>query len=593
MKKITTGCLMLVIALTVAAQNTGILFTQLRNSVQKDELSRFYITPKRIVWTSDSSGTSITGTFNLLRNGDSQPWFGIDKKALCRLINSKNSRPAILLDFGTELHGGIQLTTSSSNSIFPRMRITLGESVSEAMSNVSGNNEEKGGATNHHAMRDFEITVPGYGTIEIGNTGFRFVRIELTDTTVKEIALKEVRAVAVMRNIPYLGSFRCNDTLLNKVWETGAYTVHLCMQDYLIDGIKRDRMVWMGDMAPEILTINSVFGYNPVVPKSLDFARDRAPLPQWMNGLSSYSLWWILIQHNWYMYQGDRNYLKAQQTYLTALLKQLFSKVDSTGNVLFEGKSLFLDWPSSTNPKAIQAGMQALTVLSFDKGAELIQVLGDKTLAAKCRATADKMRKVVPDPNGSKQAAALMALAGIIPAEKANREVIAVGGAKNFSAFMGCYMLQTKALAGDYQGALDNIRAYWGGMIQLGATTFWEDFDLKWTNNGAGITEIVPPGKKDIHKDFGAYCYKNLRHSLCHGWSTGPTSWLSQQVLGVTAIEPGCKVVKIEPHLGDLNWAEGTFPTPDGLIKIRHDKQADGSVKSKIEAPKGVKVIRK
>ena len=51
-------------------------------------------------------------------------------------------------------------------------------------------------------------------------------------------------------------------------------------------------------------------------------------------------------------------------------------------------------------------------------------------------------------------------------------------------------------------------------------------------------------------------------------------------------------MVKIEPHLGDLQWAEGTFPTPYGIIKIRHEQKADGSVKSNIKAPKGVKIIK-
>jgi alpha-L-rhamnosidase len=41
----------------------------------------------------------------------------------------------------------------------------------------------------------------------------------------------------------------------------GADTVHLCMQDYLWDGIKRDRLVWIGDMHPEVSTINAVFGF--------------------------------------------------------------------------------------------------------------------------------------------------------------------------------------------------------------------------------------------------------------------------------------------------------------------------------------------
>jgi hypothetical protein len=169
---------------------------------------------------------------------------------------------------------------------------------------------------------------------------------------------------------------------------------------------------------------------------------------------------------------------------------------------------------------------------------------------------------------------------------------MAVDGPKRMSTFYGYYVLQARAMAGDYRGAVDCIRQYWGAMLDLGATTFWEDFDLDWTENAAGIDELVPEGKKDIHGDFGNYCYKNFRHSLCHGWASGPTAWMTEHILGARIVEPGCKVVRIEPHLADLDWAEGTFPTPAGVIKIRHDKQPDGTIKSSIEAPRGVRIIR-
>lgn len=132
------------------------------------------------------------------------------------------------------------------------------------------------------------------------------------------------------------------------------------------------------------------------------------------------------------------------------------------------------------------------------------------------------------------------------------------------------------AAAGNYQGAIDVIRQFWGAMLDLGATTFWEDFNLDWLPGASRIDELVPVGKKDIHGDYGAYCYKGFRHSLCHGWASGPTSWLSEYVLGVQVVEPGCRVVRITPHLGDLEWVEGTFPTPHGVITIRHEKALTG-----------------
>ena len=552
-----------------------------------DSRVRSYLTPQRIVWKYDGGGSLISNPEGLLgkgNNGQSE----LTNRQVCIMRSTANERPAILFDFGKEIQGGIQLVTTNSRSQTPvKIRVRFGESASEAMSEIG----DAQGATNDHAMRDFTMELPWLGVAETGNSGFRFVRIDLEEPNIT-LSLKEINAVFIYRDIPYLGSFRSNDERLNKIWMTGAYTVHLNMQEYLWDGIKRDRLVWLGDLHPEVMTVSTVFGYNEVVPKSLDLARDITPLPRWINGISSYSLWWIIIHRDWYLYQGNLAYLKEQQAYLTGLLNLLFTKVDANGQEKLDGNR-FLDWPSSPNIQGVNAGLQALMITTFQAGAELCAILGDKALAAKCLETAALMQKLVPDHNQLKQAAALMALADVIPAKKANDEVIQVGGAKNFSTFYGYYMLEAQAKAGDYQSAVNNIRQYWGSMLDMGATTFWEDFDLDWMENAACIDELVPEGKKDIHADFGAYCYENLRHSLCHGWASGPTSWLTAHVLGVQVIEPGCKKLRIVPNLCDLQWVEGDFPTPYGVVNIKHTKDVNGKVKTDVKAPKEVIIITK
>ena len=561
---------------------------------QRDSRVREYLSPVRIVWQQD--GGQISGADNLLLPGNGQS--DLANQNICKLVSTDKLHPAILLDFGKELQGGLQIVTGMPGSQKPiNVRVRFGESVSEAMCEIDGKN----GASNDHAMRDFTINLPWLGVMEVGNSGFRFVRIDLLDEDT-ELQLKEIRAISTFRDIPYKGSFRCNDERLNRIWQTGAYTVHLNMQEYLWDGVKRDRLVWVGDLHPEVMTVNTVFGYNEVVPKSLDLIRDITPLPQWMNGISSYSIWWLLIHRDWYYYQGDLAYLKAQQPYLTALLRHLISKVEN-GREKLDGNR-FLDWPSNANPVAIDAGLQALMVQAMKAGDELCSVLGDEALAKECRTTGEKMvkassavtkallkSKVAPDAPGSKQAASLLALAGLMDPNKADKEYLSVNGANGFSTFYGYYMLRAMASAGNYKGALDIIREYWGAMIDLGATTFWEDFNMEWLPNAAPIDALVPAGKKDIHGDFGAYCYKGFRHSLCHGWASGPTSWLSEYVLGVQVVEPGCKVVRITPHLGDLKWVEGTFPTPYGVITIRHEVGVDGKIISTVKAPDEVQVI--
>lgn len=547
-----------------------------------DPRTRTYIPPTRIVWQKAEGGSVISDTDILLKTGNGQAV--LTNNGLCTLKSTKEQAPSILLDFGKELQGGLRIVTGRYNAHTPvEIRVRLGESVSEAMTPVGTK-----GATNDHAMRDFEIELPWLGVAETAHSGFRFARIDLLTPDI-ELLLKEVSAVSVMRDIPYRGSFRSNDDRLNQIWMTGAYTVHLNMQEYLWDAIKRDRLVWVGDMHPEVMTINTVFGNNEVVPRSLDLSRDTTPLPKWMNDISSYSLWWVLIHKEWYLYQGNLTYLKEQQSYLTGLLNLLLAKVDASGKEQLDGKR-FLDWPSERNRKGIDAGLQALLLMTFDAGAMLCDALGDRSLATTCRSTSARMKQYVPDVNNSKQAAALLALSGLVDAREANDRVLSVGGAKNFSTFYGYYMLQAKAQAGDYQGAMEIIRTYWGAMLDMGATSFWEDFNMDWLPNAAPINELVPEGKKDIHGDFGSFCYSNLRHSLCHGWASGPTSWLSEHVLGVKVLAPGCRILKVEPHLADLEWVEGSFPTPLGDVFISHRKKND-KVITKVKAPKGVKVI--
>lgn len=299
-------------------------------------------------------------------------------------------------------------------------------------------------------------------------------------------------------------------------------------------------------------------------------------------------MWWVLIQHDWYYYQGDIEYLMQQKDYLANLLRLLATKIDPSGKENLDGR--FLDHPSINNQDAIHAGLQALMVMTFRAGYELCKILGDRETAEICTQTIRKLEKHIPGMAHSKQAAALLALSGLVKPEDVNSEMLAKDGVHKMSTFTGYYMLKARALAGDYQGALDNIREYWGAMLDLGATTFWEDFDIDWMKNAARIDEIIPDGKVDVHGTYGQSCYVGYRHSYCHGWASGPTPWLTQYVLGVNILEPGCKKIKLIPHLGDLEWVKGSFPTPFGVVEIEHKKMTDGTVKTTYSGPDDIKI---
>ncbi|MCB1128138.1 MAG: alpha-L-rhamnosidase, partial [Verrucomicrobiae bacterium] len=226
-------------------------------------------------------------------------------------------------------------------------------------------------------------------------------------------------------------------------------------------------------------------------------------------------------------------------------------------------------------------------------GARLSDTLGDPQTAGLCREAVVRLRRHQPESSGRKSPAALLALAGARDPEAVARNVLAAGGPRDLSTFYGFYVLEALAAAGEIDRAIAFIQTYWGAMLDLGATTFWEDFNLEWMTNAGRIDELVPPGRKDIHGDCGAHCYVGFRHSLCHGWASGPTAWLSRHVLGIRPLEPGCRRLLVAPNLGPLAWAEGSYPTPSGPVRVRHEKQADGTIRSEVDTPAGITWVRK
>lgn len=556
---------------------------QIDNRTEKDERTRLFLSPNRIVWLTDSPGCSVKNSQVLLENKSKQiPLCG---SGGCVLSNH-GGNAAIVLDFGQELHGGLEFSvhkiTGAKNA---SLRIRFGESVTETMSELGGTTN----ATNDHARRDLTVTVQELSMNPVGETGFRFVRIDLLTPDVS-ISFNTIKAVMIFRDIPYLGSFSCDDPLLNRIWDVGAYTVHLNMQQYIWDGIKRDRLVWIGDLHPEIATIQTVFGNHKIIQDSLDFVVSETPPGKWMNNIPSYSMWWIIIQHDYFMQFGDRDYLQKQIPYMKNVCQMLSMHIDENGKDSTPPMR-FVDWPTKENADATDVGLQALHTLANQYAMEIFTMLGETEMAHQCKVDAQKLQAWPVHLADAKQANALAVIAELLNAKQANEMSLKCGGAEGLSAFMGYYILLARAQAGDVAGALDTIRQYWGGMLKLGATTFWEDFDIHWMENAAPIDRLPKEHEIDVHGTYGKHCYKGFRHSLCHGWASGPTSWLTRYVLGVEIIEPGCRKIRIRPNLCDLKWVKGTYPTPEGIIEIEHRMQEDGAIKTVVRAPKGIQVF--
>ena len=544
--------------------------------IAADERQRSFLLPTRILRTTGRVEQAET----LL---DAHPLqIHIGETGTARLDNRGAAEKAgILLDFGRELHGGVRLLGASAEGCaYPMVRLRFGESAAEAMTPLGVK-----GAGNDHAVRDFTVPVPAMSDQEWGMTGFRFVYIELQDPEAV-LTLRSVLAVYVRRELPQRGSFRCSDARLNEIFDVAAYTCRLCMQGRLWDGIKRDRLVWIGDSHPEMLAIRSLFGEQKLLEDSLDDICAYTPLPGWMNGMPAYSMWWLCILRDWYAYTGRRDYPDRHRVYVQGLVDQLLGCIDADGRLCLE--DFFLDWPSR-GTTAARDGVQGLAVLALRAGLELLALWPEDGRCGRVQAALDRLVRYPGRGDGSKPAAALLYLAGMLsPQETAQR--IGEGGARGFSTFMSYYLLTALARTGGTAAALETLRTYYGGMLEMGATTFWEDFSLDWMPGACPIDRLPAPGETDIHGDFGAFCYEKFRHSLCHGWSSGPVPFLLETVLGIAFEEPGGRQIRLHPSLGDLDWAEGTYPLPGGgELFVRCCRTSDGT-QTTFSAPTGIHV---
>ena len=418
----------------------------------------------------------------------------------------------VILDFGKEMCGGARILTYHSKA--PRVRLRFGESLGECCSDIGG---EKN-ATNDHALRDFEVNLSSMSDMTFGNTGFRFLRIDFFGfARVKSIV---ARNEILKRKAAY--TYGGDDALISEIFNTAKRTVDLCASSgYVWDGVKRDRLVWIGDMHPEMLALTTIYGRMPEIEKSLDFVREQTPLPAWMNGFPMYSMWWIIILADYYEKTERRAFLCRQLDYLERLVDQMNGCVKDNGELDYP--SYFVDWPTHTQPDELD-GVRAINIIAMKKAISVLEEFGKDSGTA--RKLLKKLLLIDILPKTSKQVTALKYFATELTEEDKKRLVS--GGARGMSTFMSYYIL--KAVASfDKEAAVNMMKQYYGAMLDKGATTFWEDFDLAWCENSCRIDELATEGQKDIHGDFGAFCYVGFRHSLCHGWSAGVIRFIEEE----------------------------------------------------------------
>lgn len=461
----------------------------------------------------------------------------------------------VVLDFGKELCGSLRFVTRGVIDGVADVRITFGESLAEAYSVIGEKN-----ATNDHSPRDFRVNISNMSDLTFGLSGFRFARIELLSEGA--VLVRNIFAVSILPVFEKEGFLTTSDEELNRIIDAAAYTLKLNFQNgYIWDGIKRDRLVWSGDLNQEIVTSAYLFGDNRNITNSLSFLRDETPADRWINNIPTYSAWWVVNLCDYCRLTGNREYFEENKEYAKTILERIDHYISEDGKIDFElppeGYMVyFLDWPTYGTPDA-EIGTAALLTYTAKVYLQMEE-------NASCVSIVRKLAGYLDKPCEYKQTRAFQILAG----RKGDGEdaFLEKNGADGFSTFMSYYILTADGKANG-EKILPIIKEYFGAMLSRGATTFWEDFHMDWLEGSGRIDELPKAGEKDIHGDYGAFCYQGFRHSLCHGWASGVLAFLYEYMLGLT-LKNGGESYEVNPHPMGVEEIHAKVPVKDGWLVV-------------------------
>jgi len=352
-----------------------------------------------------------------------------------------------------------------------------------------------------------------------------------------------VRLVCQVRPTNYNGSFSCSDTLLTRIWYTGAYTVKLnLLKDYLgaILMNRGDRFSWTGDAHPAQAASMVAFGNYDFVKKNIDYTSGQS------NGIRSYALYWVLSLVDYYKYTGDTATLKKYVDNACAKLDDAYKVYGTNPNLEYYGWDERLgagfEHPNLPEP---QNAYKMLSIRAWKEFAAAMSAYGRADLRDKYNKYAtEKMAALKKDTawyqDFGLHAGADAVTTGLLSAnekkaiytksftDKVNRI--------SYSPFNQYFVIQAFALMNKYDDALSSIRDLWGGQVKYGGTTFFEDYRPLW-NAMVGKNGPVPTNQCGFT-------------SLCHPWGAGVTKWLSEEVLGIKPTSPGFATFDILPHPG-------------------------------------------
>lgn len=369
--------------------------------------------------------------------------------------------------------------------------------------------------------------------------------------------------------------FNSADTTIKQILDIGWRTARLNAWETYTDCPYYEQLQYIGDTRIQALisyynTSDDRLARNALT--MMDHSRlaegvTRSCYPS--NGtqiISTFSLWYICMLHDYWMYRGDNNFIKDKLVGERAVL-DFFSKYQQAdGSLKNTPYWAFVDWSGNlagdvNGPDGSAAIYDLQLLWAYQWAAEMEAKIGLPDFARlytqkaqQLKATInrkywDPVKKLYADninKNGySQHANSLAILTGTAPQAEIPgicHKMLTDNTLTQCSIYFKYYLHQALikgGLGNDYINWLDK----WRENIKWGLTTWAEYSDVATTR------------------------------SDCHAWGSSPNIEFFRTVLGIDSYAPGFSKIKIEPHLGTLTNAGGEIPHPNGKVAVQYKLQ--------------------
>jgi hypothetical protein len=421
---------------------------------------------------------------------------------------------------------------------------------------------------------------------------YRYVELTV-ETAAEPLVIEDLHGIYTGYPFERKSQIETGSAVLPQILDVGWRTARLCAHESYMDCPYYEQLQYAGDTRIQALVSLYTAGDARLMKNAIAHLNDsrtaegatmsRAPTRQ-QQYIPPFSLWWIGMVHDYYMYVDDPAFVRDMLPGVRAVLQFFGARQKANGSLgpmpWWNYVDWTAEWRSGVPPRdadGSSAPLDLQLLLAYDWAARLETDLGSKAMAAEYAAAAaglrqairplywDGDRRLFADTPARKQfsqhANVLAVLAGVSTGDEARDLVtraLADTSIVQCSYYFRHYVHSAVNVVGEgdrYLGLLGE----WESMLSRGLTTFAERYER--------------PGDPS--------------RSDCHAWSSSPNFEVFRTVLGIDTAAPGFQRVRVRPFLGALERVSGSIPHPNGEVAVTLERTGS-SLRAAVTLPAGV-----